>query len=113
MFRLTGLYNSIVTFFVTFEFVVENGTLNQIYTAVLLQNPCRITFSAPNRHLIGLFAYTPKQTISSTTSRSTSVTTTYVQTELSAYDSYYIAAAVAAVAIIAYLIWAWAKNRTG
>ena len=94
-------------------FVVENGTLNQIYTAVLLQNPCRVTFSAPNRHLIGLFAYTPKQTISSTTSRSTSVTTTYVQTELSAYDAYYIAAAVAAVAIIAYLIWAWAKNRTG
>ena len=94
-------------------FVVENGTLDQIYTAVLLQNPCRITFSAPNEHFIGLFAYTPKQTISSTTSRSTSVTTTYVQTELSAYDAYYIAAAVAAVAIIAYLIWAWAKNRTG
>jgi hypothetical protein len=92
-------------------FVVENGTPNQIYNAVLLQNPCRITFSAPNRHLIGLFAYTPKQATSSTTSISTSATTTYVQTELPVYDAYYIVAAAIAVAIIAYIIWMRMRNR--
>ena len=92
-------------------FVVEKGTPNQIYNAVLLQNPCRITFSAPNRHLIGLFAYTPKQTTGSTTSVSTSATTTYIQTELPVYDAYYIVAAAIVVAIIAYVIWTRIRNR--
>ncbi len=37
-------------------FALENGTWHQIYNAVLYQNPCSAEFSAPNKHVIGLFA---------------------------------------------------------
>ncbi len=36
-------------------FVMMNGTWVQIYNAVVLENPCRITFPAPNGHRIGIF----------------------------------------------------------
>ena len=36
-------------------FVFENGTWVQVYDAVLLQNPCRITFYSPNDRTVGIF----------------------------------------------------------
>ena len=86
-------------------FMLENDSWRQIYTAIILSNPCRITFPAENGHTIGLFAYSPAAATSSTTYASTSITTTYAQSQAPmAYIYYYAVAAVLAAAVIAYLI---------
>ncbi len=90
-------------------FVLENSTWNQIYTAIILQNPCRITFPAPNRHLIGLFKYLPVQTTLSTTAASTATTTVIEKQAAMPYD-YYYAAAVLIIAIAVYFIWRAARR---
>ena len=86
-------------------FVFENNTWNQIYNYVILQDPCRITFPAPDGHTIGLFRYSP--IIQSTTMSTSIAATTAIKnyTYASPYPYYYFAIAIVVLLIlIAYLL---------
>jgi hypothetical protein len=86
-------------------FVLENNTWNQIYNYVVLQDPCRISFPAPNGHTIGLFRYSPsiQSTIITTSIAATTAIRNYAYA--SPYPYYYLAIAIIILLIlIAYLL---------
>ena len=86
-------------------FVYENDSWNQIYGAIILRAPCRISFPAPNRHKLGLFVYNYTNPTASSTSTSSTITTTISAIRLTTEEEYYAAgAAVAITAILAYLL---------
>lgn len=80
-------------------FFFANDSWHQIYNVVLLQNPCRATFSAPNRHDIGLFVLQAPavSTATTTISQNSSQLTGY-------YEAGGAVIAMLAVIVIAYLI---------
>lgn len=94
-------------------FVFENDSWEQIYNTIILQNPCRITFTAPNEHEIGLFAYSTPETSSSSSITTSIKTTTVIQEQQLSTYVYPIAAAViiAALIIAAYLFRLRAAKR--
>lgn len=71
-------------------FMLVNGTWQQVYNAVALQNPCRITLLAPSGHQVGIFQ--PASSSSNVPTENVSETTT----------NYYLT--YATVAIISILI---------
>jgi len=89
-------------------FVFTNDSWTQIYDAVLLQGPCRITFPAPNEHEIGLFVYSP---VSSTTVASTATTTIIEEQYAVPSLYYYAAAAILVLVVVAYLLYKTMQNR--
>ena len=89
-------------------FVFTNDSWNQIYDAVLLQDPCRITFPAPNEHEIGLFVYSP---VSSTTVTSTATSTIIEEQPAVPYLYYYAAATILVLVAVAYILRKMLQNR--
>ena len=89
-------------------FVLTNDSWTQIYDAVLLQGPCRITFPAPNEHEIGLFVYSP---VSSTTVASTATTTIIEEQYALPSLYYYAAAAILVLVVVTYLLYKTLQNR--
>ena len=88
-------------------FAFENESWHQIYNTILLPNPCRAEFTAPDMHIIGIF-YRNRVTTMST------LQTTYPNTSESQQSSYYWAAGAAimiiAVIVIAYFLKARASK---
>ena len=82
-------------------FAFENESWHQIYNAVLLPNPCRAEFTAPDKHLIGLFY---RNTV--TTTPTPTLQTTYLSTSESQQSPYYDAAG-AAIVVIAIIVIAY------